>query len=192
MEVARLVATVLVLPTLALGAVACSSDPPRAAAHLARSTPTPGGPSTAPDVAPTEPMSPLEQAVSARLRGVARQHGLRLEHLRCPAWDHRMPGRVRCAGWFSGVRADVLVRLTRVTGGSLLFDAWIGDGVVATRQLVRRLEQRGQADVDCGNVPAYPARVGLRIVCASGPVGQRHYWAATVTNRSGAVRIVDA
>ena len=192
MVLARLVATALVLPVLALGLAGCTSDQPRTAAHLARATPTPGGPSTAPDPAPVGPMSPLEQAVAARLRGVARHHGLLLQHLRCPAWDHRMPGRVRCTGWFSGVRADVQVRLTRVAGGSLLFDAWIGDGVVATRQLVRRLEQRGATDVDCGATAAYPARVGLRIVCAGGPVAHRHYWVATVTDTSGSVRIVDA
>jgi hypothetical protein len=136
-------------------------------------------------------MSSLERPVAARLARVAARQGLHLDYLRCPRWDHAMPGRLTCTGWFDGVAADVEVRLRPVVGGSLEFDARIGDGVVATRTLVRRIEQHGGTHVDCGTTPAYPARVGLEVVCATGPQAHRHYVVATVTDRAGSVEIVD-
>ena len=191
MVVARFVATVLALPALALGAAACSGDPPPAAAPSQRPVPTPGGPTVAAASPPARPMTRLERPVASRLARVAALQGLHLDYLHCPRWDHAMPGRLTCTGWFDGVTADVEVRLRQVAGGSLEFEARIGHGVVATRTLVRRIEQHGATDVDCGSTPAYPARVGLKVVCATGPAAHRHYVVATVTDPAGSVEIVD-
>ena len=193
MGVGRLVATALALATLALGAACTGGDPPAAGAA---DSPAPaarpvGGPAVDPVPTPGAAMSRLERPVAARIAAVARRQGLTLDYLDCPAWDHAMPGRMTCRGWFDGVTADVLLRLHRVSGGSVVFDARIGAGVIATRALVRRLRERGEEQVDCGNVPAYPARVGLEVVCRTGPADAPGYVTATVTDAKGSVAIVD-
>jgi hypothetical protein len=136
-------------------------------------------------------MTRLERPIAARLAHEAAAEGLGLDYLRCPPWDGRMPHRLRCTGWFDGVRAPVLVRLTTLAGGSLGFDARIGPGVVATANLVEELRTHGYTHVDCGDRPAYPSRVGLRLVCGVTEHGTRRYVVATVGSRSGAVSIRD-
>ncbi len=150
-----------------------------------------GGPQVPPAAVPTTPMDSLERPIAAQLRRRAAAEGLHLGYLACPHWDHHMPARLTCTGYFDGVRAPVLVRLTDLPGGSVSFDAHIGHGVVATHNLVAELRAHGYHDVDCGDRPAYPARVGLKVVCGVRDGAQHRYVVATVTDRSGGVSIRD-
>ncbi|MGZ4438695.1 MAG: hypothetical protein ACXVWU_05945 [Nocardioides sp.] len=192
MGVGRLVATALAVTSLALTCTSCRDSAPSTAGASASSSPAPrlGGPRIAAAPVPHGAMSRLERPVAARIAAVARRQGLRLDYLHCPAWDHTMPMRLTCTGWFDGVTAEVLLRLHRVAYGSVVFDARIGRGVIATSALVRRLREHGAEHVDCGRVPAYPARVGLEVVCATGTGSSRRYVTATVTDTSGAVAIL--
>ncbi len=151
--------------------------------------PRPGGPSFRPVPVPSAPMDRLERPIAARLAARAARDGLTLDYLACPSWDGRMPERIRCTGYFDGVTASVRVRLTSLPGGSVGFDANIGKGVVSTHRLVEQLRGRGYRDVDCGDRAAYPARVGLRLVCAVSRHGHRSFVVATVTSRAGGVTI---
>ncbi len=166
----------------------CTSSPAGAADPAPTPTPAhpprPAGPARSAAV-PSQPMGPSRAPIARRLARQARADGLRLDYLACPSWDGRMPHRLACTGWFDGVRATVLVRLRSLPAGSVGFDAEIGPGVVATRTLVGELRGHGYASVDCGERPAYPARPGLRIVCAVSEHGPRKYVVATVRDRSG-------
>lgn len=193
---ARLVALVPLLAVLTAG---CSgsggaTDGPAAASSSSSSTrPAPrlGGPSFRPAPVPKRPMNGLERPIAARLAHKATAEGLSLDYLDCPRWDRAMPRRLTCTGYFDGVRAPVLVRLTTVVGGAVGFDAEIGPGVVATRNLVERLQDHGYTHVDCGDRAAYRSLAGLRLICAVVDHGTRKYVVATVKDRSGAVAIHD-
>lgn len=150
-----------------------------------------GGPAPTPSTPPTEPMDHLEQPVADRLAGQVRDEGLTLEHVSCPPWGGAVPTALDCAGFVDGVVGDVRVELTPGADGEVEFDAWLGGGVVATAKLVDRLHEEGFADVRCGDVPAYPARVGLRLVCRVRDDAGTAYLVATVTDRDGSVEIED-
>lgn len=150
-----------------------------------------GGPRPTPSAAPAEPMDHLEQPVADRLAVQVRDEGLTLEHVSCPSWGGAVPAQLECAGYVDGVVADVRVELTPGAGGEVEFDAWLDAGVVATAKLVDRLEREGFAGVRCGDVPAYPARVGLRLVCRVRDDAGTSYVVATVTDVDGSVEIED-
>lgn len=188
----RLVCLALLLALVAAG---CSHDAGQsgrqASSPSSQVAPRLGGPAFEPVPVPTQPMGRLERPIAASLAAKARAEGLTLDYLACPTWDRAMPHRLRCTGYFDGVKAPVLVRIATVAGGSVAFDAEIGNGVVSTRNLVRHLHRHGFTDVDCGDRAAYPSRTGLRVVCAVSRNGSRKYVVATVTNGSGAVAISD-
>ncbi|HEU4513871.1 MAG TPA: hypothetical protein VFR87_12260 [Nocardioidaceae bacterium] len=148
-----------------------------------------GGPAPTPSPVPAEPMDRLEEPVAERLAPRLDKEGLTLEYVDCPAWSGDVPDHVRCEGYVDGVVGEVEVRLTRGERGVVEFDAWLGEGIVATSRLVTRLEHEGWHAVDCGATPAYPARAGLRITCRVHEGGTASYVVATVTDRRGEVQI---
>jgi len=157
---------------------------PTAPRHLAV-----GGPAFPRATPPSGEMSGWEHRVAARLgQRLERDDGLSLDHLSCPRVDHT-PARLTCDGYVDGVVGQVRVRLWRWRRGGVEFDAVLRSGVVSTANLVARLSPAGGGRVDCGPTPAYPARVGSRIVCAVSREGGPAYVVATVTDRSGTVEI---
>jgi hypothetical protein len=97
-----------------------------------------------------------------------------------------------CRGYVDGLVARVAVRLdAAVRGKAVSFDAWLLDGLIATRKLEGTLRRRGWTHADCGRAPAYPARVGSRIVCRVTRPGEQKYVVATVSDSQGAVMIAD-
>ena len=187
---------------IVLGAVAvvllvgCSSAPrPPGRDHAkAGSSPEPavGGPAPSVRHPPAHAMDSLEKPVAARLARQIAPLGLRLDYLDCPHWDGAVPSRMTCRGYVDGVVARVLVVLRAdALGRAVWFDARLGGGVIATRTLEDTLRHRGWTDPDRGRVPAYPARVGTRIVCRVGRSGAHRYLVVTVRSRAGAVMIGD-
>ncbi|MGH3443900.1 MAG: hypothetical protein ACRDPB_00860 [Nocardioidaceae bacterium] len=153
-----------------------------------------GGPAPAPVSPPATPMTRLEKSVAHRIAERVAAQGLDVAYLDCPKWHGDLPRRLSCTGYLDGVTATVRVRLHRVTGSALSYDATLGEGVFATRTLVDQLGQQGFHHVDCGSRPAYPTRVGERIVCAVSSreqLGSVKYVVATVTDKHGAVRITE-
>lgn len=148
-----------------------------------------GGPTPTPSVVPGEPMDRLEKPVAERLAPRLEREGLTLEYVDCPTWTGDVPDDVHCEGYVDGIVGEVEVRLTRGERGAVEFDARLGEGIVATSRLVRRLEHEGWNAVDCGPTPAYPARTGLRITCRVHEGGTASYVVATVTDRRGEVQI---
>lgn len=136
-------------------------------------------------------MDYLEKAVDEHLASRLDDEGLSLRYVDCPHWDGRAPSTLTCKGYVDGVVAQVTVALSRGAHGGTEFDAWLEEGVVSTGRLVDRLERQGYTRVRCGSVPAYPARVGMRIVCRVNERGRSAYLVATVIDRHGAVRIQD-
>lgn len=177
---------VLLLLLLVLGA--CSGDP---GSGSGTPGPRPGARGPAPSTPPTEPMDTLEQPVADRLAPELRDEGLTLQYVDCPPWRGKVPFETECRGYVDGVVGDVEVALSHGRGGAVEFDARLGEGVVSVSSLVDRLEDQGWTDVDCGDTPAYPARVGLRIVCRVHERTQASYVVATVTDRRGEVEIVE-
>ena len=100
-----------------------------------------------------------------------------------------MPSRLTCRGYVDGIVASVQVHVSAGGGRTVDFDARLGDGVIATRSLQGTLRRRGWRAVDCGDVAAYPAHVGDRIVCRVERPGRRGYVVATVVDREGKVSI---
>lgn len=147
-----------------------------------------GGPAFDAATPPPGPMSAWERKVRTRLGRQLRDDGLTLDHLACPEVQHT-PARLTCDGYVDGVVAQVHVRLARWHDGTVEFDAELGDGVVSTANLADRLAAGASGPVDCGRTPAYPARVGARIVCSVRRADGTAYVVATVTDRSGAVEI---
>ena len=163
------VGTALLLPLLA-GAVltGCDDAPaarPAASAHPAATPTALGGPRAAETSPPSTPMDDLERPVHRRLAAQISGQGLTLTYLDCPRWDGTVPTRMVCKGYV--------------------------DGLVARRKLERTLRRQGWTRADCGDVPAYPAKVGSRIVCHVHRGGDDRYVVATVSDRSGAVMIGD-
>ena len=190
-------AALLLGPLAGCGTTSGTQDAPTAPA----ATPAVGGPTSRPVPAPTTGMDLLELAVAARLRRELAGQGLTLDHLDCPPWRGRENAVVRCTGYLDGLVGTVRVSLSRSPSGTVEFDARLEDGVVATQNLVRRLEAEGWTGVDCGDRAAYRAEVGAQIVCAghgpaaadgagsAGPGAATSYVVATVTDESGAVEI---
>lgn len=175
----------------AVALAGCGSDDPADPEQGDRDEPRLGAPAPTPSTPPDEPMDDLEQPVADRLAPRLAREGLTLQHVACPPWAGRVPATLGCKGYVDGVVAEVDVELTDGPGDRVDFDAELGEGVVATGRLVGRLEAEGYADVDCGPTPAYPARLGMRIVCRVHDGGETAYVVATVTGRSGAVKIED-
>jgi hypothetical protein len=190
------VGSALLLPLL-LGAVlsGCDSDPAARHAPSARPAATPtalGGPPPPQTSPPGRPMDGLERPVHHRLAAQVAGQGLTLTYLDCPRWDGTVPTRMVCKGYVDGLVARVAVHLrAAVEGKAVGFDARLLDGVIATRKLERTLRHQGWSRADCGDVPAYPAKVGSRIVCHVHRRGDDRYVVATVSDRSGAVMIAD-
>lgn len=169
----------------------CGADEPGGSEQVAEDTPRLGAPAPTPSTPPDQPMDDLEQPVADRLAPRLAREGLTLQHVACPPWTGSVPITLECKGYVDGVVADVDVALTDGVGDRVDFDAELGEGVVATGRLVARLEAEGYADVDCGPTPAYPARLGMRLVCRVHDEAETTYVVATVTDRSGAVKIED-
>ena len=186
------------LPLLVLGALllsSCHGDPAARPAPTGTAATAPvalGGPSRPPVAPPQRPMDDLERPVHARLAAQLAGQGLTLDYLACPRWRGRVPVRLTCKGYVDGLVAPVAVHLrAAVAGKAVGFDARLLDGVISTRRLERTLARQGGREADCGRTPAYPAEVGLRVVCRVTRAGGRRYVVATVTDRSGAVMISD-
>lgn len=193
---ARVAAVVLAAAAMALAATLAGcgggGDDTASVDHTASSRPSSppvGGPQVRPSTPPRTPMDELERPIAARLADQVRGEGLTLSYLRCPHWDGTTPQSLTCQGYFDGVTADVRVRLTSSENGAVTFDATLADGVIATRNLVEQLQGQGYRHVRCGSTPAYPARVGMRLVCSVHKHGDRGFVVARVTDRSGAVDI---
>jgi hypothetical protein len=177
-------------PLLLLGVLAgCGGDADPGATADPRRPPRLGAGSPAAASPPGGPMSGLERPVAERLAPELADDGLHLEYVECPAWSRTVPAVLECQGYVDGVVAEVRVKLSPDGGGGVEFDAWLGHGLVATTRLVDRLERNGFTQVDCGRVRAYPARVGLTIVCRVHEGGRVSLMEATVTDRAGHVRI---
>lgn len=136
-------------------------------------------------------MDEIERTVAGRLADQVAAQGLRLTYVDCPRWDGTVPGRMACRAYLDGLVTMVQVRLTAAPRSTVGFDARLDGGLVATRNLERTLAERGWPDVDCGALPAYPAHVGDAIVCRVRRGGADKYVVATVSSRSGEVRIDD-
>jgi hypothetical protein len=168
----------------------CGPDRSEASRHSSGPTPKVGGPAPAQHLPPHHPMDRLERPVAAELARHIAGQGLTLGYLDCPHWGGAVPGRLTCRGYVDGVLAAAAVRLT-AAGTGVSYDAWLAGGVVATRRLERRLHDAGWVQVDCGDVAAYPALTGTRIVCRV-ERGTRHsYLVATVSGPTGMVTIGD-
>lgn len=182
--------------TVAVGAVllaGCTHAPAAAPeASMTTRAPAVGGRMPPPHSAPTTAMNPLERQVEERLAAQVARQGLTLRYLDCPRWDGTVPRRMTCRAYVDGLVARVGVRLeATVHGKAVGFDAWLLDGLIATRKLEATLRHRGWTRADCGPLPAYPARVGSRIVCRVTRPGEQKYVVATVSDSQGAVMIAD-
>ncbi len=140
---------------------------------------------------PSAPMDRLERAVARRLSKELRGDRVTVDYLDCPAWRVRARQVMTCDGYFAGVPGRVRVVLREASGGAADFAASLTGGVIATQNLVERLREEGYDRVDCGDRPTYAAEVGAHLVCAVTDHGRRRNVVATVTDRSGAVEIVD-
>jgi hypothetical protein len=176
---------------LLLGVLAACGDDPGGPARPVQAEPSLGAPAPSSATPPAEPMDHVEEPVAARLAPRLRDEDLTLEYVDCPRWNGALPANLACKGYVDGVVGVVDVELTAGRKGHVEFDAWLDHGVVATTRLVRRLEDEGYTDVDCGPLPAYPAEPGLRIVCRGHAEGEVEHVVATVADRDGSVRIED-
>lgn len=182
----------LALAAVLLAGCHDSTARPASGAPVGSATPTLGG--TPPRTArpPDAPMNHLEKPVADRLAAQIARMGLTLEYLDCPHWDGTVPTLLTCKGYVDGIVTDVLVRLeAAVRGKAVSFDARLGEGVIATSRLERTLHRSGWPGADCGDVPAYPAEVGRRVVCRVWRGSEQRFVVATVSDRSGAVMISD-
>jgi hypothetical protein len=151
-----------------------------------------GGRVPEPRSPPHRPMNRLERPLAALLSRRIAHEGLTLEFLDCPRWDGVVPSSIACRGYIDGLVAAVRVHLTAASaGGAVSFDARLAEGMIATRSLEETLVDHGLDRPECGDVPAYPALVGSRITCRVFRSGRVRYIVATVTDRSGEVRIAD-
>lgn len=167
----------------------CTDDRPTSRSDAQRDTPRLGGATPVHHEPPTEEMNRLERPVAERLARQIASDGLTLEHLECPPWDHRLPGRMTCKGYVDGLVSHVRVDLAATKHGGVSFGARMTTGVVATRKLERTLLRQGWSGPDCGEVAAYPARLGSRIRCRVTRSGRPRYVVATVDDRAGGVSI---
>jgi hypothetical protein len=135
-------------------------------------------------------MDDLERPVAHQLARQIAADGLTLGHLDCPHWDGTVPSTMSCRGYVDELLVDVWVQLS-APHGDVSFDARVSGGVVATRRIERTLRRDGWTAADCGEVAAYPAQAGVRIVCRVERAGRRSYVVATVRSRAGAVTIAE-
>jgi hypothetical protein len=170
----------------------CSEDRPAAARIGSGSHPQLGGTAPPKETLPDHPMDRLEKPVAERLARRIAHQGLTLQYLDCPHWDGVVPSRMSCRGYVDGLVAKVQVLLkATVEGRAVSFDAWLADGMIATRTLEATLRRKGWTEADCGAVAAYPARVGDTITCRVRRSARTAYVVATVSSRAGAVTIAD-
>ena len=199
---ARLTLVPLLVPLLAtvavgLLAVAGCTDNPTPKPALSGPGPESvrpalGGVAPDPHSPPTKPMDSLERPVHARLAAQVARQGLTLAYLDCPRWNGTVPTLITCRGYVDGLVARVRVRLkAAVEGRAVSFDARLLGGVISTWSLEGTLRRRGWTGVDCGDQPAYPARVGAEIVCHVERASGDRFVVATVTDGSGAVMVAD-
>jgi hypothetical protein len=94
-----------------------------------------------------------------------------------------------CRGYVDGLVAAVQVRLQGTTARQVRLDAWLGDGLIATRNLEATVRGLGWVSADCGSAPAYPATVGSRITCRVRRGHRSSFVVATVRTRSGHVAV---
>ena len=167
----------------------CTEGRPTSRSDAQPGGPRLGGGTPVQQEPPPEEMNSLERPVAQRLAQQIASDGLTLEHLDCPAWDRRLPGRMMCKGYVDGLVARVRVDLAASKQGGVTFAARLTDGVVATRKLERTLLRQGWTGPDCGEVAAYPARLGSRIRCRVTRSGRPRYLVATVDDRAGGVSI---
>jgi hypothetical protein len=176
---------------LLLGVLAACGDDAGDTGGPPPAEPSLGAPAPPSATPPAQPMDHVEEPVAARLAPSLEDENLTLEYVDCPRWDGTLPADLVCKGYVDGVVGEVDVELTEGRKGHVEFDAWLDHGVVATARLVRRLEDEGYTDVDCGPLPAYPAEPGLRIVCRGHAEGEPEHVVATVVDHDGSVRIED-
>jgi hypothetical protein len=169
------------------GSVSDGGDAP----SQTRVTPEVGGDAGPVVEPPAGRMDALERPVAQKLTARLAARGLTLDHLSCPRWQGRAPAVLTCRGYLDGVVGDVRVELSLGADGAVEFDARLEAGVLATANLVERLEDEGYTDVDCGPRPAYRAEVGHRITCRVREEGRTAYVVATVTGTDGSVEIAD-
>lgn len=179
----------LALCTTLVAVAGCRADAP--ASPSSAPPPALGGPTPHRQAPPRRAMDEAERALAHRLSGRLAAQGLTLAYLDCPRWEGEVPGRMTCRGYVDGLVADVRVLLTATEHRRVGFDARLSGGLVATSRLEETLRDSGWPDVDCGTVPAYPARVGDEIVCRAGRGGVAKLVVATVTSESGTVRMAD-
>lgn len=194
---ARAVVLAAVTAVVAIGVLAgCSDD----SAQDRPDRRTPSGTSAGPALGgavprrhrpPHHAMNSLERPVAERLARQIAVDDLTLDYLDCPPWDGAVPSAMTCRGYVEGLVAKVRVHLLAADDGGVGFDARISTGVVATRRLVMTLRSGGWSTVDCGDVAAYPASVGSRIVCRVHRAGRTRYVVATVRSQTGRVSIAD-
>jgi hypothetical protein len=132
-------------------------------------------------------MSGFEKQVAAELTARISASGLHVGYLDCPPWRGHVPARMSCRGYVDGLVSAVFVRLSGMTGRAVRLDAWLADGLVATRNLETTVRRLGWATADCGRVAAYPATVGSRIICRVTRSRRTSFVVATVRSRSGDV-----
>jgi hypothetical protein len=178
---AVVVAVVAVVAVLMLAGCTPAAPPPE--------EPVAGGATPTAQAPPAAPMDAVERPVAGVLAARVRDDGLTLEHLSCPSWRGRLPAELGCTGWFDGVEGSVTVRLRAGRHHSVVYDARLTSGVVATHLVVERLRAEGYVDVDCGTVAAYPAEVGEELVCLVTLDGEHGHVVATVTDPDGSVAI---
>ena len=154
-------------------------------------TPDLGGPVPREHRPPHRAMNRLERPVAERLARQIAVEDLSLDFLDCPPWNGMVPITMTCQGYVEGLVTQVRVHLLAAADGRISFDARISTGVVATRRLVETLRSDGWTAVDCGDVAAYPASVGSRIVCRVRRDGSTGYVVATVRSPAGRVTIAD-
>ena len=143
---------------------------------------------------PQRAMDRLERPVADQLARQIAGEGLTLAYLDCPRWDGAVPTAMTCRGYVDGLVTRIRVMLdAAVHGKAVSFDAWLQDGVIATRNLEGTLLRHGWHRPDCGEVAAYPAEIGATVVCRvqRGATGRTRYVVATVIDRKGAVTIAD-
>ena len=148
-----------------------------------------GGPAPTTVAPPQEAMSSIERTVAEQLARHLARDRLTLATLDCPPWDEILPHRMTCRGYVDGLVAHVRVDLTASAGDRVSFGARVTDGIVAVGTLERTLRRHGWRAADCGDVAAYPARVGSRIWCRVSDSVRTRYVVATVEDRSGGVTI---
>jgi hypothetical protein len=155
-----------------------------------------GGEIGSPAEPPGRPMIRVEQTIAADLSRRLGKLGMGVDYLDCPRLDAegpdvgRQPRALTCRAYLEGVVAAVEVTLWG-PARSPHYDALLGESILATANLVRRLEAEGYTNVDCGSRSAYPSVLGDRIVCRVTEDDRSRYVVATVTSSRGEVAIGD-